>query len=150
MVWRWCSVSLQHALPAWGPIQRYKAHNAPPRACSHTHAWNEKGHFFSAEKATRQQRNLFIRVTSCFPCACNAVCFGPAALGLRLLLFFYSSHLIRDCLTSVEGKLTNWKQSKARRSLAKKNYFCSVIYKCEETIHSSHVTLIDRICFMCS
>lgn len=45
MVWRpaACSSSIR-ACPVF--LLWYKAHNAPPWAHSHTHAWNERGHFF--------------------------------------------------------------------------------------------------------
>lgn len=131
---RQCSVSLQHALSAWGPIQWYKAHNTSPWACSHTHAWNKAGHIFSAENKTVQQHNLFLRVTSCFPCARNAGCFDPGNPGFKILLLFHSSHLIWDCFTSGEGK--RWKQNKAGGSKLKITIYVvcslwSVIHKCK-------------------
>lgn len=102
----------------------FKAHNALPRACSHIHAWNGKGHFLfcsvddSAAAESSSQPNA--GVNSSFLCA---VCFDPGPLDSDPSWFFRSSHLIREHFTSGERKLTSWQQKENRRRLAQKNYF---------------------------
>lgn len=57
--------------PSITPVQPLKAHNALPRACSHTHAWNTTGHFFcraadlaGALRLSGAQLNVRLTLTS--------------------------------------------------------------------------------------
>ena len=112
MLWHWCSVSLQHALPASGPgpvlLLCYKAHNAPPWACSHTHAWNEKGHFFlECSDSTEQPPDVSQGLTLA---SCALVCFNPGPPGPCWHFTFAMWTVI--FFTSGEGKLTHWQHRK--------------------------------------
>lgn len=104
-----CSSSIR-ACPAF--LLWYKACNALPWACSHTHAWNKKGHFFFLQRrrlGSSTQPN--VGVNACFLCACRAVCFDLDALD-SCCFFFILAIWSGEYFPSGDSKLPSWQQKK--------------------------------------
>lgn len=106
MVWLWCCVSLQHALRASGPVQRFYSGTKPVMHC-HGHAHTpmretRKDTFFFHQRrrlsSSSTQPN--VGVSACFLCACRAVCFDLDALDSCWFFFILAiwsgniSHLV--------------------------------------------------------
>lgn len=137
MVWLWCCVSLQHALRASGPVQRFYSGTKPVMHC-HGHAHTpmretRKDTFFFLQRrrlsSSSTQPN--VGVSACFLCACRAVCFDLDALD-SCWFFFHFSHLIGEYVPSGDGKLPSWQQKKQQEA-AEELLLNSTYFKTEDS-----------------